>query len=293
MSDSLAAQAIAQNDIDILIDLHGLSHGARPGILALRPARQQGTYLGFIGTTAMPWIDFVIADRFLLPDDLLPFMSERPMYVDGCFMPVVKTKPVPKWLTRESVGLPEKARVLACFNNVYKITALIFKSWMQVLHEVDDAVLWLLDDNPDATQNLKEQVVLHGINPSRVIFAARTSYEIYCQRLTLSDIYLDTYPYNAGSTARDVLSNRVPMVTLCGKTMVSRMAASMLHSLGLEDLITHNLSDYQELITQLAKGRRLTQSYRKTLTHALTLQKTAPQKWARSLEQHFQKLVRS
>ena len=291
LDDRQAAQSIADHGIDVLIDMHGLSHGARPGILALHPAPHQGTYLGFIGTTAMPWIDFVITDRIAMPSQLLPFASERPLYVEGSFIPVGKPQRMTPTMTREDVGLPDKARVLACFNNVYKITGPVFQVWMSVLQQVDDAVLWLLDDNPAATHNLKAQVLRHGINPDRVVFAPRTSYDLYCQRLTLADIYLDTYPYNAGSTARDVLRSRVPMVTLRGKTMVSRMAASMMHSVGLDDLVTDSLANYQSRVLQLAKGRRTTQSYRKQLTQGLARNKNAAQQWAHSLEQQLRKLL--
>jgi len=293
LDDRQAAQRIAEHGIDVLIDLHGLRRGAIPGILALNPAIHQGKYLGFMGTTAMPWIDFVITDRTVYPEKLAAFTSEQPMYVDGCFIPVVKPTATAKTLSRADVGLPDKARVLACFNNVYKITEPIFDAWMHVLQQADDAVLWLLDDNPAATLNLKEQVMRHGIDPSRVIFAPRTSYDEYCQRLTLADIYLDTYPYNAGSTARDVLRSRVPMVTLCGKTMVSRMAASMMQSVGLGDLVTHTLSSYQAQILQLSKSRRTTQIYRKLLTQGLGRNKNAARQWAQSLELQLLKKLTS
>jgi predicted O-linked N-acetylglucosamine transferase (SPINDLY family) len=293
MDDRQAAQCIADHGIDVLIDMHGLSHGARPGILALHPAPHQGTYLGFIGTTAMPWIDFVITDEYVLPKQLTPFISEKPLYVEGSFIPVGKPQRMTHAPTRVSVGLPEKARVLACFNHVYKITEAVFQVWMSVLQQVDDAVLWLLDDNPAATQNLKAQVLRYGIDSSRVVFAPRTSYELYCQRLTLADVYLDTYPYNAGSTARDVIRSRVPMVTLCGQTMVSRMAASMLHSVGLDDLVTDSLASYQARVLQLAKGRRITQIYRKLLTQGLARNKNAASQWTYSLEQHLREMQRS
>lgn len=292
LDDRQAAQCIADHGIDVLIDMHGLSHGARPGILSLHPAPRQGTYLGFIGTTAMPWLDFVIADRYVLPHPLLPFTSEKPLYVEGCFIPVGKPQRMVQTLTRASVGLPDPVRVLACFNNVYKITEAVFQVWMRVLQQVDDAVLWLLDDNPAATRHLKAQVLRYGVDPARVVFAPRTSYEMYCQRLALADVYLDTYPYNAGSTARDVLRSRVPMVTLCGQTMVSRMAASMMRSVGLDDLVTDSLASYEARILQLARSKRVTQIVRKQLTQGLARQKNAAKTWAHSLEQQLQAMLR-
>ena len=267
-----------------LIDMHGLSSGARPGILALRPARSIGTYLGFIGTTALPWIDFVVADRFTLPESLAPFMTERPLCIDGSLIPLSHT-PVPRTgLTRASVGLPDDAVVLACFNNIYKITPGVFACWLRILRRVPQAVLWLLDDNTWATSALRHHAESAGIGADRLKFAGRSTHAEYRERLTLVDLYIDTFPYNAGSTARDVLDAGVPMVTLAGQTMVSRMAGGLLHAAGFDQLITTSVEAYETRIAQLASQPDALEDLRRDLRTRAESWRAAPARWMRSFE---------
>lgn len=284
MDDSQAAAAIAHAEIDVLLDLHGLSSGARPGILAMQAAPLQGTYLGFIGTTALPWVQFVVTDRFALPEALTPYFSEKPLYVDGSFLPLNHTPTPPCTQTRTELGLPEDAFVMACFNNVYKFNTEMFATWMNILKRVDDAVLWLLDDNSSATRELKKQVAYHGVPLDRVVFAKRTSHPEYRARMQLADVFLDTTPYNSGSTARDVLDCGLPMVTLSGRTFVSRMAGSLLHSIGLDELITSSHDEYENLVVDLAADRARLASYRHTLIQGHKAREEAPAKLVRSLE---------
>jgi predicted O-linked N-acetylglucosamine transferase (SPINDLY family) len=294
LSDAGAVQVIQSLEVDVLIDLHGLSLGARPGIFAARPAQLQGSYLGFMGTTAMPWLDFVVVDEQACPDHAALLMAEQPLVVDGCFIPLeaagsghelVNMGPC----TRGSEGLPQRAFVLACFNNTYKINHEMFATWMQILIHTDNTVLWLLDDNPVATASLKAQVLRHGVDEQRVIFASRTSYVHYGQRLRLVDLYLDTFPYNAGSTARDVLAAGVPLLTRRGKTLVSRMAASMLHALGLHGLICDDVLQYQAQAIHLASSRSRTRYWARKLRHALSQPdaKHSAQTMVASLEQQL------
>lgn len=291
MSDAHAAQAIAEQEIDVLIDLHGLSLGARPGILAQRPAPHQGTYLGFMGTTGFPWIDFVVTDRYVFPERLIPYYSERPLYVDGCVLPITHEPIEPSQETRASLGLPEDVFVLACFNNVYKFNPTLFSVWMGVLKQVDDAVLWLLDDNESATQQIRQHVASHGIAIERVVFAKRTSHLNYRARLQMADLYLDTTPYNAGSTARDVVDAGLPMVTLSGQTVVSRMAGSLLISLGLSELVTHDVHAYEQLILALANDRSRVATYRHTLLQGAPQRAGASTRLTKNLEQQLLTLL--
>jgi len=291
MDDHAAAQAIANAEIDVLLDLHGLSSGARPGILSMQPAPLQGTYLGFIGTTALPWVQFVVADKFALPEALTPYFSEKPVYVDGSFLPLNHTPTPACSQTRTELGLPEEAFVMACFNNVYKFNAPMFTTWMNILKRVDGAVLWLLDDNDSATRELRKQVAYHGVALDRVVFAKRASHEQYRARMQLADVFLDTTPYNSGSTARDVLDCGLPMVTLSGRTCVSRMAGSLLHSIGLDDLITYNHTDYENLMVDLALDRARLASYRHQLIQGDALRQAAPAKLVRSLEAQLAAMV--
>ena len=290
-TDRAAAEAIRAAEIDVLIDLHGLSSGARPGILALRPAPLIGTYLGFIGTTTLPWVDFVVTDPFTMPAGLTPFVTERPLYVEGSMIPLHHEPVARGRLTRAGLGLPEDAVVLACFNNIYKLTPETWDRWMRILRRCERAVLWLLDDNPWATAALRERCAAAGIDAGRVIFAGRCAYGEYRERLALADLYLDTYPYNAGSTARDVLDAGVPLVTLSGRTAVSRMAGAMLHAAGMDELITTSAVDYEELVVRLVSDAEALESMRTALAEHASSWADAPARLIRSLEAQLLALV--
>jgi predicted O-linked N-acetylglucosamine transferase (SPINDLY family) len=255
MTDEQAAQRMAEDGIDILIDLHGLSAGARPGIFARRPAPQQGTYLGFIGPTGMPWFDFVIADRDVLPPELAIYFTEKPVYMDGSFIPLDRQQlPVPV-TDRASLGLPEDAFLMAAFGNVYKITPEMFDVWMSLLKRIDKACLCLIDDNPITLRNLKTAVARADVDPSRVIFLPRTDHPTFCSRLRHFDVFLDTYPYNCGSTTSDVVNAGVPLVTRYGRTMVSRMGLSILREIGEVENAVSTFEDYERKVVEIALRR--------------------------------------
>jgi len=253
LTDRQVAESILADEIDIMIDLHGASSGARPGIFALHPAPLQGTYLGFIGTTGMPWFDFVIADSHVLPRELATYFVERPLYVDGSFLPLTDERAdfIPS--TRAQYGLPAAAYVMASFGNVYKINEQLFSAWMDLLSDIPNAVLWLIDDNAVATANLRAYAERRGLAANRIVFTPRVSHPVFRGNIRLADVFLDTYPYNCGSTTNDVIEAGVPIVTCAGRTMVSRMGASVLHALGQEALIAENLVDYKSLVVDLAK----------------------------------------
>jgi predicted O-linked N-acetylglucosamine transferase (SPINDLY family) len=287
MTDHEAASAIRDRGIDVLIDLHGLSSGARPGILALRPAPHIGGYLGFIGTTALPYVDFVVTDRWTLSESVTPFVTERPVYVDGSMIPLSHDPVGEPRFTREDVGLPSDAVVLACFNNIYKITPEQLASWLRILQRADRAVLWLLDDNQWATAALRGHVTAAGLDPKRLIFSARSTHAEYREKLTLADIYLDTYPYNAGSTARDVLDAGVPIVTLSGRTPVSRMAGGLLHAAGLDELIATSWDTYEALVVQLAEDSMGREALKTRMRELQSEWRSAPTRFVRSLEKEL------
>lgn len=291
LNDAAAAQAIRDRDIDVLIDLHGLSSGARPGILALRPAPRIGTYLGFIGTTALPWVDFVVTDRFTLPKETTPYVTERPLYIDGSMIPLHSDPIRACRFTRASVGLPETAVVLASFNNVYKFNSETVDAWLRILQRVDAAVLWLLDDNPWATAALRAHAADMGIAADRLIFAPRCTHAEYREKLTLADLYLDTFPYNAGSTARDVLDAGLPMVTLSGRTMVSRMAGSLLTAAGLEELVTLSLDAYEDTAVELASRPERIAVVKAKIQQRAPEWQAAPARLIRSLEHQLVTLL--
>jgi predicted O-linked N-acetylglucosamine transferase (SPINDLY family) len=283
-SDRDAADAIRDRGIDVLLDLHGLSSGARPGILALRPAPFIGTYLGFIGTTALPWIDFVVTDRWTMPESVTAYVTERPLYIDGSMIPLSHQPVGGVRFTRDSVGLPADAVVLTCFNNIYKITPELFACWLRMLARADRAVLWLLDDNPFATAALRERASAAGLDVARLVFSGRSTHAEYREKLTLADVYLDTYPYNAGSTARDVLDAGVPLVTLSGRTPVSRMAGGLLHAAGLDDLIATDWAGYETLAVELCEDAPRRAALKTRIGASTEEWRAAPGRFMRSLE---------
>ena len=264
-SDKQAAEQILKDEIDVLIDLHGLSSGARPGIFALHPAPRQGTYLGFIGTTGMPWFDFLIADKYALPNELTPYFTEKPVYVDSSFIPLTRDETPIRDALRSEFNLSDEAFVMAAFGNVYKITPEVFATWMQLLNEIPRSVLWIIDDNPLTTANLKSHAVAADADLDRIQFTPRTTHIEYKAKLKLADVFLDTFPYNCGSTTNDVVLAGVPIVTMSGSTLVSRMGGSILSSLGLTDLITHSREDYIGKCVQLSEDNAFKTSVRAKL----------------------------
>jgi len=292
LSDRAAAEAIRDRAIDVLVDMHGLSSGARPGILALRPAPLMGTYLGFIGTTALPWLDFVVTDRWTMPESIAPYITERPLYIEGSMIPLFHERITASRYTRESVGLPADAVVLGSFNNIYKITPAVFACWLRILQRCGRAVLWLLDDNPWATAALRSHAAAAGIDPARLVFSSRSTHAEFREKLSLADLYLDTYPYNAGSTARDVLDALVPLITLSGRTPVARMAGGLLHAAGFDSLIATTLEGYEELAVELAGDASRRVAIKEEMRRRSAGWRTAPARLARSLEEQLALLSR-
>ena len=273
LDDATAAQAIRQAEIDILIDLQGLTSGARPNIVAHRPAPVQMTYLGFPGPTGLPGIDYVIADRYLIPDSERPYYTETPLYLPKVFQSSDRQRPVSPLPTRQQCGLPDDVFVYCSFNNNYKFTAEVFDCWMRILNRVPDSVLWLLADNQWAQANLTARAAAAGIDGSRLIFAPRVAPPDYLARYTAADVFLDAYPFNAGTTANDALWMGLPVLTRSGRTFASRMAGSLLHSLELPELITTTLEEYEERAVRLGSDALLYCDLRQRLGNA---RQTAP-----------------
>lgn len=265
LDDNAAAQLIAACGIDILVDLQGLTSGARPNILAQRPASVQISYLGLPATCGMPAIDYILADAFVFPPELEPFMTEKPLRIPHCYQVSDRQRSVGPALTRASCGLPEDKFVFASFNNNYKFTQEMFSTWMRILDQVPDSVLWLLADNPWAEANMKKQAQACGVDTARLIFAARATPTEYMARLQLPDLFLDTFPYNAGTTANDILWMGTPILTYSGKSYISRMCGSLLTAVGLPDLITFTLQDYERKAIQVGNNKKIVQIYKNYL----------------------------
>ncbi len=265
LDDRQAAQRIAQLQIDVLVDLHGLSSGARPGILALRPAPVQIGYLGLPATSALPGVDYMIADPYVMPAELEPYCTERPMRVPHCYQVCDRQRPVAPTPERRQYGLPDDAFVFCSFNNNHKISQPVFECWMRILAAVPGSVLWLLADNPWSRENMCLAAERQGLSRDRLIFAPRVAPPEYLARFRLADLFLDTFPYNAGATASDALWMGLPILTRSGRTYISRMAGSLLSNVGLPDLITETIADYERLAITLGRCPLRTASYRRYL----------------------------
>ena len=265
VDDATAAKLIAQAGIDVLVDLQGLTNGARPGILVQRPAPVQVSYLGLPGTSAVPGIDWMIADRFVMPPALLPFCTEKPLYLPHSYQVSDRQREIAPLPDRARYGLPADAFVFCSFNNNHKFTAEMFAAWMRIVHGVPGSVLWLLADSDTARENMLLQADAHGVARERLIFAPRVSPAEYLARFTLADLMLDTFPFNAGTTASDALWMGTPIVTRAGRTYISRMAGSLLGAVGLPDLVTESLADYEKLAITLGRQPARVASYKRYL----------------------------
>jgi predicted O-linked N-acetylglucosamine transferase (SPINDLY family) len=245
LDDTAAARLIAAQGIDVLVDLQGLTNGARPAILGHRAAPVQVSYLGFPGTCALPGVDWIVADPYVMPEALRPFCTEEPLLVPHCYQVSDRQRPVGRLPTREEAGLPAEGFVYASFNNNFKFTEPVFTAWMRTLAAVPASVLWLLADNDTARENMLAMADAHGVARERLVFAPRVAPADYLARFALADLVLDTFPYNAGTTASDCLWVGTPILTLSGRSYISRMAGSLLTAAGLPELITTSLDEYQ------------------------------------------------
>lgn len=255
MTDEAAARLIREHEIDILVDLQGQTSGARTNLLAYRPAPIQITYLGLPATTGLPSIDYVIADRYLIPEELAQFYSEKPLYMPDIYQVSDRKRTVSPTPTRASCGLPDDAFVFCSFNNNFKYTPEVFDTWMRILNRVPGSVFWLLADNPWAQANLRREAEVRGVDPARLIFAGRVAPENYLARYAVADLFLDSFPFNAGTTANDALWMGLPVLTRSGRAFASRMAGALLTAAGLPELITTHLHDYEEKAVWLALNR--------------------------------------
>lgn len=251
-SDRVVAQLSRELDIDIAVDLKGFTQEARTGIFAERAAPIQVNYLGFPGSMGSTYIDYIIADKVIIPEELKRHYSEAVVRLPYCYQTNDNKRLIASSVpSRQSQGLPEHGRVLCSFNNNYKITPMVFDVWMRVLNRFPDCVLWLLQDNPRAVENLKLEAGRRGIDPSRLVFAPRMRNDEHLSRHQLADLFMDTFPCNAHTTASDALWAGLPIVTCAGETFASRVAASLLTTMDLPDCVTYDLISYEQKIVAL------------------------------------------
>jgi protein O-GlcNAc transferase len=255
ISDSDVARLLRELEIDIAVDLNGFTEGLRPHVFALRPAPIQVNYLGYAGTLGQSYWDYILADRFVIPEQSAVHYAEQVVYLPDTFMVTDGGRKMPdRTPSRAEAGLPENGVVFCCFNNSFKITPHLFDIWMRLLREVQNSLLWLSATNPTAASNLKREAQARGVPADRLIFAPRVaSIQDHLARLRLADLFLDTLYYNAHATAVDALWAGVPVLTCAGETFASRVAGSLLRAVGLPELITWSLDDYEALALRLVR----------------------------------------
>lgn len=273
--DRAVASMLRNLEIDIAVDLQGHTRGSRPGILAYRPAPIQVNYLGYPGTMGADFIDYILADRITIPQILRPFYTEKVIYLPDMYQPSdTRRRIADSAPTRGEAGLPQDGFVFCSFVASYKISPPTFDSWMRLLAEINGSVLWLLAGNADAVRNLRRNAQIRGIAPERLVFAPRMKLEHHLARHRLADLFLDSLPINAHTTASDALWAGLPLLTCLGSSFAGRVAGSLLNALGLPELIAATREEYEALALDLARDRDKLAAIRAKLarnrqTHAL------------------------
>jgi protein O-GlcNAc transferase len=264
-SDSQVAALLRQWEIDIAVDLGGHTSGARPWVLAHRPAPVQAKYMGYPGTSGSGFIDYLIADRIVVPADQEKFFSEKIAAFPDTLWVTDTRRAVASTPSRAEAGLPQNGFVFCCFNHNWKITPPLFDIWMRLLNKVEGSVLWLLESNNSIQGNLRRETALRGVDPARLIFAGRTSSQKHQARQELADLFLDTLPYNAHTTASDALWAGLPLITTPGQSFPARVAASILSAAQMPELVAPNLAAYEALALDLAQAPEKLKAIREKL----------------------------
>jgi predicted O-linked N-acetylglucosamine transferase (SPINDLY family) len=268
LQDRQIAELARTLEVDIAVDLSGFTDGARSAIFAWRAAPIQVSYLGYLGTAGAPLYDYLIADRHTIPDEARRHYDERIIFLPS-YQANDRRRPTPQpTASRASLGLPESGFVFCCFNNPCKITPAVFHSWTQILKEVPDAVLWVLGEDENAGARLRQHAQQAGIAPERMVFARRAAREEYLAQLSLADLFLDTLPYNAGTTASDALWMGLPVLTQAGRSFPGRVATSLLRATELPELVAPDPEAYRALAVKLAQQPALLSDIRGRLTAA-------------------------
>jgi predicted O-linked N-acetylglucosamine transferase (SPINDLY family) len=268
-SDEEVAILSREIGIDIAVDLKGYTQNSRPMIFAHRCAPVQVNYLGYPGTMSAPFMDFIVVDKTIVPESEKVHFSEFPVYLPHCYQ-VNDSKRViaDPHSTRVDHGLPEGAFVFCCFNNTYKIQPVIFNIWMRILKRVPGSVLWLLQDSEQGAENLRNHALSLQLDPSRLVFAKRADLPNHLERHRHAQLFLDTYPYNAHTTASDALWAGVLVLTLSGSSFASRVGASLLHELKLDQFICKSQKEYEDQAVYWAQHQDLLNGHRRNLYEA-------------------------
>ncbi len=290
LSDAKVALMSRELGIDIAIDLSGYTRDRRTGVFAHRAAPVQAGYLGYPGTMGAAYFDYIIADATLIPDEARARYTEKVVRLPHSYQCNDRKRAASgRVYTRQELGLPEKAFVFCCFNNSYKISPAVFDGWARILARAPDAVLWLMEDNPAATANLRAAAAERGLDPRRLVFAARVPPGDHLARHAHADLFLDTFPYTAHTTASDALWMGVPVITRPGKSFASRVGASLLKAIDLTELIAPTAAEYEDMAVAFATGQRdLAAVKRKLATNRLSTPLFDTQTITRHIEAAFQ-----
>ena len=252
-SDRNIAELLVQSEIDIVVNLNGYFGVERTGVFAMRPSPVQVNYLGFPGTMGADYVDYIIADRQVIPEDQRPFYSENVVYLPEVYQANNSTKHIDERVpTRAELGLPNSGFVFCCFNNNHKIMPEMFDIWCRLLRKVEGSVLWLLEANAVAGRNLRQEAEKRGVSAERIVFAPPIPLAKHLARIRVADLFLDTLPHNAHTTTSDALWAGIPVLTCVGSTFAGRVAGSLLWAIGLPELITSSLDEYEALATKIA-----------------------------------------
>ena len=266
MSDSAVVELIKYETVDILINLNCFFGLSRNPVFSYKPAPIQVNYLGFPGTLGVTYMDYIVADKYVIPDYSRDFYSEKVAYLPNCYQVNDRNREISaKEFTREELGLPIDGFVFCCFNNNYKITPTIFDTWVRILKSVEGSVLWLLDDNPYSVVNLRKEAQTRGLEASRLVFAKRMDLPEHLARHRAADLFLDTLPYNAHTTASDALWAGLPVLTCMGESFASRVAASLLNAIELPELITTSQEQYEAKAIELAFNKEKLKAIKRKL----------------------------
>ncbi len=289
LNDAQAAHAIRDSGIDILVNLNGYFGDDRTRVFAQRPAPVQVNYLGFPGTLGAAYMDYIVADATVIPEPQQKFFTEKVVHLPDSYQANDATRAIAdRSFTRDELGLPPDGFVFCCFNNNYKITPQTFGGWMRILTAVPGSVLWLIEDNALASANLRKEAAARGVDPQRLVFAARMPPDEHLARHRCADLFLDTLPYNAHTTASDALWAGLPLLTCKGDTFAGCVAASLLANIGLPELIASSQGDYERLAVELATQPDRLQALRQKLANnRLTTPLFDTLRFTRNLEQAY------
>jgi len=292
MNDDDVVKLCRKMEIDIAINLTGHTYNARDDIFYHHVAPIQINYLGYPGTLGSKIYDYIIADKIILPKKFEKNYLEKVLHLPNCYQPNQNNREISKKnFRKEDFNLPKDSFVFGCFNNSYKITPNIFNCWMRILKKSANSVLWLLQSNNIGRENLKKESIKNGVDSKRIIFTDRVSVEEHLRRIGLIDLFLDTYPYNAHTTAGEAIKMGVPILTLIGESFASRVVSSLLKNVGLEELIVNNINDYTEVAIKIARDKKKLQTLKNHLSKADNTKKLFnSEKFTKDLEEIYKKI---